>query len=93
MISPGPFRFVAEAVTYLAVSTALEPVGPMPGLDPATPVATPQGYRRVDSLKRGDLVLSETGGSLPVLHVLHREVPALGIFRPVTLRAPFFGLQ
>jgi len=93
VISPGPFRFVAEAVTYLAVSTALEPVGPMPGLDPATPVATPQGYRRVDSLKRGDLVLSETGGSLPVLHVLHREVPALGIFRPVTLRAPFFGLQ
>jgi len=93
LVSPGPLRFTSTALTYLAVSDALEPVGPMPGLKPATQVATPQGYRPVDTLKRGDLVLSETGSSLPVLHVLHREVPALGIFRPVALRAPFFGLQ
>ncbi len=93
LVSPGPLRFTSTALTYLAVSDALEPVGPTPGLDPATQVATPQGYRLVETLKRGDLVLSETGSSLPVLHVLHREVPALGIFRPVALRAPFFGLQ
>jgi hypothetical protein len=93
LVSPGPLRFTSAALTYLAVSNALEPVGPMPGLAPETPVATPQGYRPVDTLQRGDLVLSESGDSLPVLHVLHREVPAMGIFRPVVLRAPFFGLQ
>ncbi|WP_122074363.1 Hint domain-containing protein [Pseudophaeobacter sp. EL27] len=93
LVSPGPLRFTSTALTYLAVSDALEPVGPMPGLDPETQVATPHGYRPVETLKRGDLVLSEAGDSLPVLHVLHREVPALGIFRPVALRAPFSGLQ
>ncbi|WP_281955226.1 Hint domain-containing protein [Pseudophaeobacter arcticus] len=93
LFSPGPLRFTSVALTSLAVSNALEPVGLMPGLDPATPVATPQGYRLVETLQRGDLVLSETGASLPILHVLHREVPAMGMFRPVALRPPFFGLQ
>lgn len=93
LVSCGPLRFTAAALSYMAISDRLEPLGPMPGLDPASQVATPLGYRPVETLQRGDLVLSETGDSLPVLHVLHREVPALGIFRPVLLRAPYFGLQ
>lgn len=93
LVSSGPLRFAASALSYMAVSDRLEPVGPTPGLAPTSQVATPQGYRPVDSLQRGDLVLSETGSSLPVLHVLHRELPALGIFRPVVLRAPYFDLQ
>jgi hypothetical protein len=93
LVACGPLCQTSKALSYLALSDRLEPVGPMPGLDPETPVATPGGYRPVANLQRGDLVLSETGDSLPVLHVLHREVPALGIFRPVTLRAPYFGLQ
>lgn len=94
LMAPGPLRFTNKVLTYMALSDVLEPVGPMPSLDPATQVATPEGYRPVETLQRGDLVLSATGTSQqPVLHVLHRQVPALGIFRPVTLRAPFFGLQ
>lgn len=93
LLSPGPLRFLSPALTYLALSDQLEPVGPTPGLDPSTPVATPLGYRAAGTLRRGDLVLDETGASQPVLHVLHRELPALGVFRPVRLRAPFFGLQ
>jgi hypothetical protein len=30
---------------------------------------------------------------VPVLHVISREVPSLGSFAPVLLRAPYFGLQ
>lgn len=93
LLLPGPLRLLSGDVQYLALSSQLEPVGPTPGLDPLTPVATPQGYQEVGSLKRGDLVLDETGASQPILHVVRQEIPALGIYQPVRLRAPFFGLQ
>ncbi|MEP2717746.1 Hint domain-containing protein [Pseudophaeobacter sp.] len=93
LVCPGPLRFTSPALRYLALSDQLEPVGPTPGLDPDTPVATPAGYCPVDQVQRGDLVLSETGTAVPVLHVLRCELPALGIYRPVRLRAPFFDLQ
>lgn len=93
LLNPGPLCFLSPALHYMALSSELEAVGPTPGLAPGTAVATPQGYRPIGSLKRGDLVLDEAGESHPVLHVLTRELPALGIFQPVRLRAPFFGLQ
>lgn len=93
LLHPGPLCFRSPALHYLALSSELEPVGPTPGLAPETPIATPQGYRRVDSLKRGDLVLDDAGDAHPVLHVLKRSLPGLGLFQPVRLRAPFFGLQ
>lgn len=93
LLCPGPLRVLSAAVTSLALSSEPEPVGPVPGLDPNTPVVTPQGYRAIGTLQRGDQVVSEDGSVVPVLHVLHREVPAMGVFRPIRLRAPFFGLQ
>lgn len=93
LLAPGPLRVLSPSVSYLALSDQAEPVGLVPGFDPDTPVATPQGYRHIKDLQRGDLVISEEGNLLPVLHVLHREVPARGLFRPVRLRAPFFDLQ
>lgn len=93
LLAPGPLRVLSPSVAYLALSDQPEPVGLAPGFDPDTPIATPQGYRRIRSLQRGDLVVSEEGISVPVLHVLQRQVPALGLFRPVRLRAPFFDLQ
>lgn len=93
LLIQGPLRVLSGAVTSLALSNQPEPVGATPGLAPDTPVATPQGYRSIGSLQRGDLVMSEDGSVVPVLHVLKREVPALGFFGPVRLRAPFFGLQ
>jgi hypothetical protein len=93
LLSDDPARHVAPDVLYLALSDAIEPVGPMPSLMPDTPVATPAGYRRVGDIRRGDLVLTPEGDAVPVLHRLSRRVPACGSFAPVRLRAPYFGLR
>lgn len=86
-------RYIAPDVLFLALSTDIEPVGPMPSLAPDTPIATPRGYRLAGDLKRGDTVLTPEGRVIPVLHTLSRTVPARGSFRPLRLRAPYFGLQ
>jgi Hint domain-containing protein len=88
----GPNRYVAPEVLYLALSTVIEPVGAMPSLTAETPIATPEGYRPVADLKRGDLVVAHDGRSVPVLHKVCRTVPARGAFQPVQLRAPYFDL-
>lgn len=89
----GAGRYMAPEVLFIAASTAWEPVGPMPTLTPKTPIATPQGYRPAGSLRRGDLVLTPEGAAVPILHNISRTVPACGSFRPVRLRAPYFGLR
>lgn len=37
--------------------------------------------------------MTKQGESVPVLHKVARSVPARGCFRPIRVRAPFFGLQ
>jgi len=86
-------RQMDRSLRYFAISTQIEPVGPMPGLTGAVPVLTGQGYRPAQSLRRGDLVRTPEGALVPILHVVKREVPAMGAFAPVRLRAPYFGLQ
>ncbi len=93
LVRPGADRYVAPDVLYMALSDRIEPVGPMPSLMPDTPIATPTGYRAISDLRRGDTVLTPNGETVPVLHVLSRQVPARGSFRPVRMRAPYFGLQ
>lgn len=89
----GPHRFVAPEVVYAALSDKVEPVGPMPSLHPDTPIATPQGFRPLRVLRRGDTVISANGETVPVLRRLHRTVPALGTHKPLRIRRPYFGLQ
>ena len=93
MTQTGSERYIAPELIYLAVSSKIEPVGPSPSLHPETPVATPDGYRPIGGLQRGDLVTTPTGAVVPVLHALHRHVPALGGHAPLRLRAPYFGLR
>jgi len=93
LVCPGTDRYVAPEVLYAALSDSIEPVGPMPTLTPDTPIATPGGYRAIKTLRRGDTILTPDGEAVPVLHVLRREVPAYGCFRPVRIRAPYFELQ
>ena len=93
LVRPGVDRFVAPEVLYMALSTSIEPVGPLPSLMADTPIATPNGYRPVSKLRRGDTVLTPQGDVVPVLHVLSRKVPASGSLYPVRVRAPYFGLQ
>ncbi|MGJ8603486.1 MAG: Hint domain-containing protein [Marivita sp.] len=79
-------------VIFVALSTEIEAVGPMPTLSPSVPIETAQGVRLAASLRQGDVVRSANGKLIPVLHTVKREVPSLGSFRPVRLRAPYFGL-
>lgn len=80
-------------VVFLAVSDRIEPVGPMPSLVAQVPVKTPRGPRPVSELQLGDTVSTRQGGIVPVLARVTRRVPALGSFRPVRMRAPYFGLR
>lgn len=89
---PQGLTEVDPDVIFVALSTEIEPVGPMPTLSPSVPVETAQGLRHAMSLRQGDVVRSVEGDLVPVLAAVSREVPALGSFRPVRLRAPYFGL-
>ncbi|MEL7211411.1 MAG: Hint domain-containing protein [Pseudomonadota bacterium] len=104
MYDPPPFPLTAlqslvadtapsPALTYLAVSTDIEPVGPSPSLAGNAIIETPSGPRYVAHIKAGDLVLCHDGRPRPVLWAGHRDVPARGRFRPIRLRAPYFGLR
>ncbi|MAM63539.1 Hint domain-containing protein [Maritimibacter sp. UBA3975] len=84
---------IASQTAFVAVSDEVEPVGLAAGICGSTPVETPSGAVPVERLRLGDRVLTATGGSQPVRWITRRTVPALGHFRPVRLRAPFFGLS
>ena len=86
-------RRIGHDVDFLAISTRIEPVGPMPALTSRVPLATPNGQVETARLHRGDLVMTDTGDCVPILRKVSRTVPARGSFRPVRLRAPYFGLQ
>ena len=83
----------APDMIFAALSDQIEPIGPMPGVLPQTPIATPWGYKSADTLKRGDTVMTRKSGVVPILQTVDRIVPARGSYRPIRLRAPYFGLQ
>ena len=80
-------------ISLLALSDRIEPQGPLPGLTGNVPVATPNGYVPAGYLKRGDLVLTQSGDAVPVLQTVRQVMPAHGSLAPVRLRAPYFGLR
>ncbi|MDJ0630480.1 MAG: Hint domain-containing protein [Rhodobacter sp.] len=81
------------SVALVGLSDQIEPVGLAPGIVNGALVETPLGGRPIETLKRGDLLVTEGRGYAPVRQVIRRELPAFGRFRPVVLRAPFFGLR
>lgn len=84
---------ISDDVVFAALSDRPEPIGPMPTLAGLVPLRTPDGYKPVGRLKRGDLVSTIDGHIVPILHQISRTVPAVGRFAPVRIRAPFFGLK
>ncbi len=92
MLGRNDQTFAGDMI-FAALSDQIEPIGPMPTLLPSTPLATPMGYKAVSDLQRGDTVVTRDTGVVPVLQRIQRTVPARGSFRPVRLRAPYFGLQ
>lgn len=93
LVSGGDETLVDPTVALMAVSDQVEPAGLAPGIVEGALVETPAGAKRIERLQPGDLVVTEGRGYAPVRRVIRREVPALGRFRPVALRAPFFGLR
>ena len=89
IMAPHP----AGPLSYLGVSTAIEPVGPAPSLAGNTVVDTPTGPRYVSQIRAGDQVLCKNDQPRRVLWAGHRDVPAYGRFQPIRLRAPYFGLR
>ena len=84
---------ISPDVICIAVSDRMEPVGPMPGLSGAAPLATPDGgMQPLARPSRGDLVATPGGHAAPILKTVSRLLPACGSYRPVLLRAPYFGL-
>lgn len=85
-------RISAEAA-FVAVSDKVEPVGLSAGICKGSRIETPSGSVRVENLRLGDRVMTATSGIQPVRWITRRTVPALGRFRPIRIRAPFFGLS
>lgn len=90
--SGGPGIVQSPAVVSVSLSNRREPVGICPSFAADTPILTPEGYRAIQNLRKGDLVLDDRGQAHPIRWVGHRDVPARGRFRPVRLFAPYFGL-
>ena len=80
-------------IIFAALSDKVEPVGPMPSLNPNAMIETPFGYKEAGQLRRGDTVVTRDGEIVPILHRVDRVVPARGSYAPIRLRAPYFGLR
>ncbi len=79
------------ALVWHAAADHLHPVGPGICMAGATPIATTRGTRPLSSMRAGDHVVTRGGGRAAVLWCGSVEVPALGAYAPVRLKAPPFG--
>ena len=79
-------------IDYLAVSEAVEPIGPQPGLLSDTLLDGAHGPKPVADLAPGDLLRTLSGDLVPVLAVITRTVPSVGGFRPLELTGAGFGV-
>ncbi|PIV77544.1 MAG: hypothetical protein COW54_14530 [Rhodobacteraceae bacterium CG17_big_fil_post_rev_8_21_14_2_50_63_15] len=93
MLNNPHCRQMDREVIFVALSSKVEPVGPLPGFCQQVPVLTPRGEVPIGQLRRGDLVETDGVTQVPVLQAIARRVPGYGSFRPVRLRAPYFGLR
>ncbi len=93
LIRNGNATVIGPETRFVAFSDAIEPVWLRSGIAAGTPVETAEGPVPVERLRLGDIVQTASSGLQPVRWISSRTVPALGGFRPIRLRAPFFGLE
>jgi hypothetical protein len=89
----APLCQLAAQVTYLAIADDVVAVGPMPGLDGRSRVMTPRGAVPIRRLVQGDIVMACDGAQAQVRWAGQLTVPAMGVFQPVMLRAPYYGVH
>lgn len=73
------------------VDTGIVTLNSIPCFVAGTRILTPDGEVPVESLRPGDLVLTQDDGPQPLAWVGRRDVPAEGAFAPVHIRANTFG--
>ncbi|MBS1301840.1 Hint domain-containing protein [Loktanella sp. SALINAS62] len=83
--------YLSPGVRFAAIANDRTPIGPLPSLDGGTTVTTQSGPRSVDALRTGDLVLTSDGDMAQVRWVGSVTLPARARFRPLRLKAPFYG--
>lgn len=93
LVHPSDECCVENSVTMLAVANSVEPVGLQTGFVAGTLINTALGPKPVEALRPGIMVQTSDNGMQPVRFVTSHEVPALGRYAPVRLRAPYFGLE
>lgn len=86
-------RIIGKETPFFAISPDIWALGPGPTIGATVPIATPEGYRAAETLRSGDRVLCRTDAPQIILGHIARTVPARGLFRPIRLRAPYFGLK
>lgn len=93
LLDQKPPANVNSSITFLSVSNKVEPVGITPSIAGASLIDTPIGRVPINALNCGDLVSTLDNGAQPIRWICQRTVPTRGLFQPLRLRAPFFGLQ
>ncbi|MEZ5687024.1 MAG: Hint domain-containing protein, partial [Paracoccaceae bacterium] len=73
--------------------TGFVTVDTVPCFVAGTLIDTPEGPRPVESLRVGDLVLTQDDGAQPLRWVGARRVAATGSFAPIRIRAGRFGAE
>ena len=81
-------------VIFVALSTEIEPVGPMPTLSPSVPIETAHGLSLAMTLKQGDVVRAADGKLVPGIAcrvpvgaragIVPSSASARALFRPDT---------
>lgn len=84
---------VHASVMFMGVSEQIEPVGFTPSIAKQSLIETPGGLVPIEDLLCGDLVTTVDNGPQPIRWICERTVPTSGLFQPLRLRAPFFGLR
>ncbi|PIE16213.1 MAG: hypothetical protein CSA68_03470 [Rhodobacterales bacterium] len=93
LLAENTIHHIAPVVSLVALSDQIEPVGFIPSIAAGAPVETVNGPVPIEQLKPGDRVLTVDHGPQPLRWVCARTVPMMGLFRPLRLRAPYFGLS
>ena len=76
---------------FAAVAEGVMPIGPLPSLDPDTPIPTSRGAVALAALRPGQIVTTADGGTAQVRWTGGLTLPARGRFAPLHLRAPFYN--
>ena len=88
-----------ESFTYTVQSSTGETdigfitVDTVPCFVAGTLIDTPEGLREVETLRVGDLVLTQDDGAQPLRWIGMRQVAAEGNFAPIRIRAGSFGAE